>query len=247
MKQTSYIIVLAALFLVACKSGSEKIDPVESSNQENSSSSGIFSNNESQNNPPGGNSGQQAWHQVKVVESLPTEKYTYLKVEESGDEYWLATSRGEYITGSEYRYKDGLLKTNFESKEHNRIFPKLYLVSQLIPLSSNKTNSPQGKINELKPHPEAISIADIVNNPEKYRGKEVIVSGICTKLNANIMGRNWIHIQDGTKDDYDFVISSSTAIPPGHAANFKGVLNTNVDLGAGYTYDILLENAELIK
>ena len=71
-------------------------------------------------------------HTVTILESLPTTRYVYLRVKEGQEEFWIATSKMEVTIGGTYFYRDGLLKTNFESKEHNRVFEKMYLVSTLV-------------------------------------------------------------------------------------------------------------------
>ena len=57
----------------------------------------------------------------------------------------------------------------------------------------------------------------------------------------------WIHLKDGSQDDYDFVVTSEIMVPEGHVISLKGVLSLNKDFGSGYRYDMILENGELIK
>ena len=61
------------------------------------------------------------------------------------------------------------------------------------------------------------------------------------------MDRNWIHLKDGSKDNYDFVVTSDIAIPVGHTITFKGKLILNKDFGAGYKYDIILVDGVLVN
>ncbi|MCB0471462.1 MAG: hypothetical protein KDC56_00225, partial [Flavobacteriaceae bacterium] len=62
-----------------------------------------------------------------------------------------------------------------------------------------------------------------------------------------IMDRNWIHLRDGSKDDYDLVITSTEFVPEGTVVTMKGVVTLNKDFGAGYSYDLILENGSVIK
>lgn len=71
-------------------------------------------------------------HQVKILEALPTEKYVYLKVSENDREFWIATRAGEFKKDSTYYYREALLKTDFKSEEHDRVFDTIYLVTRLI-------------------------------------------------------------------------------------------------------------------
>ena len=91
-----------------------------------------------------------------------------------------------------------------------------------------------------------MKIAELVANYKEYAGKTVQISGICTKVNANIMGKNWIHIKDGSKDEYDLVITSNTFVKEGDEITMKAVVSLNKDFGAGYTYDLILEEGIII-
>jgi hypothetical protein len=61
------------------------------------------------------------------------------------------------------------------------------------------------------------------------------------------MNRNWIHLKDGSKDEYDLVITSEHAIPEGHTVTLKGTVALNKDFGAGYKYAIIVEDAHLLR
>lgn len=225
-------------------------------------STGIFS--EKDNNPASDNlpltTDQSAMHTVKAVEVIPAQRYVYVRVEEGDDNYWIATSKQEVIKGESYYYKGGLLKTNFESKEHNRIFDKIFLVSRIVPLihGNGTTNSVTNEAgSETTPSTSvpvekiavegSIAIAEIVKNPEKYKDKEVQISGKCVKINPNIMDRNWIHLNDGSQNDFDLVVTSDIMVPEGQVVTIKGILKTNVDFGAGYKYDIIIEDGVVLK
>ena len=61
------------------------------------------------------------------------------------------------------------------------------------------------------------------------------------------MGRNWIHIKDGSKDDYDLVITSNTFVQEGSMITMKATVTLNKDFGAGYKYDLILENGIIVQ
>lgn len=194
-------------------------------------------------------------HTVIVKETLPTSKYVYLKVQEKDEEYWLATNKMEVAIGDTYFYRQGLFKKNFRSKEHNRTFDKLYLVSSLIPVNHGRNSGDEAstsnketarKTGPIAAAPGSIKIADLVSNPDKYAGKTVQLTAECTKVNAKIMGRNWLHLKDGSKDDFDLVVTSTTQVPIGHQVTLTGTVTLNKDFGSGYYYDILVENGQVV-
>jgi len=258
------IICLLIIIIIGCKDSPKVIQSINESEKSKTvpiQSTGIFSNN--QNNTTSDkvpiSTDQSEMHTVKAVEILPAQRYVYVRVEEGDDNYWIATSKQEVKEGETYFYKGGLLKTNFESKEHNRIFDEIFLVSRIVPLNHGNNTMPASNDGISESEQSTIdvaeeitvegstSIAEIVKNPEKYKDKEIQISGKCVKINPNIMGRNWIHLQDGTKNDFDMVVTSDINVPEGHVVTMKGMLKTNVDFGAGYKYDIIIEDGVVLK
>jgi hypothetical protein len=99
-------------------------------------------------------------------------------------------------------------------------------------------------------HDEGIlSIAEVFKNRENLSGKIVTVKGEVTKYNPAIMGRNWVHIQDGTdfSGEFDLTITTSAEVAVGDQVVFSGVLATDRDFGYGYRYSTIVEGAELKK
>lgn len=261
------VTAIAVLSFLSCDRGPKIIStPInDGSVSDNNSSTkasgtGIFDNRASNNQSDGTSTNQKTdMHTVVVDEVLPTQKYIYLKVTEGDEQYWIATGKQEVEVGKSYFFRGGLLKTNFESKEYNRVFDKVYLVSKIVPvdhghqpkpskLAEGKSTKKDSKFKMKFNHGDGfVKIAELVKNTSKYAGKKVKVTGQCTKLNPNIMGKNWIHLKDGTMDEYDFVLTSASAIPEGHLIQVEGVVTVDKDFGAGYKYDILLEEAVLIN
>jgi hypothetical protein len=175
-----------------------------------------------------------------------------MRVSEGTEEFWIATLKREIEIGKFYYYHGGLLKTNFESKEYNRIFEKLYLVSTLVeadhaaasPLHSSP--QPSAAATENSKADAEVTIASLVANPTKFVGQRVQITGTCVKINPNIMGRNWVHLRDGTQDDFDLVITCNVMIPEGQKVTVVGTVALDRDFGAGYTYEILLEGGEVV-
>ena len=197
------------------------------------------------------------FHKVVVEEVLPTSKYVYLKVREGSNDYWIATKKMDVEVGSTYYYRNGLLKTNFESKEYNRTFDQLYLVSSIVPETHGTQPSEkreiemhafegESKTSDSETTGPVLTIAELIKNKESLAGKEVTIQGKCTKVNAKIMGRNWIHLKDGTLDEYDLVITSNSDIPVGHEVIMKGTVSLKKDFGSGYYYELLIEDAKVM-
>ena len=199
-------------------------------------------------------------HKVVVEEIINTSKYTYLSVSEDGQLTWIAIPKKDIEKGGTYYYRGGLKKTNFKSIEHDRVFETLYLVSDVSKdpdMIDAKEQNPHGEANnssleqntKLDPPPGGITLADLFANKEKYEGQKVKVRGKCVKLNNGIMKRNWIHLQDGSLTDKntDLTVTTTESIALGSIVSFEGRITLNKDFGAGYVYDIIMEEAILIK
>lgn len=196
--------------------------------------------------------GEMGIVEVEVKEVLQGERYSYLKVQDSDQIFWIAVLRDTFEIGGRYIIKEGVFKTDYASTEFNRTFDEIYLVPFIQEASAYQkqvgNQEMDSGISESAPltREGSVRISEIVANPKKYDGKTVQVTGRITKVNANIMDKNWIHLQDGSDDKFDFVATSTSGMPVGHVITLKGVIRTNKDFGAGYTYEIIMEDAEIV-
>jgi hypothetical protein len=116
---------------------------------------------------------------------------------------------------------------------------------------SSKAVVPFAEINVDKAAGEnSYSVEEIFAKAEELNGKTVVVKGKIMKVSPRIMGRNWIHIQDGTGDPsantHDLVIT--TDLEPDadwDIITMEGVLTANKDFGSGYSYKVIIEEAKI--
>ncbi len=252
------LILGAAIVMTACNNGPKVIEP----NTKTADSSNLSTEQGHHNTTLS----ETKLHAVVVQEVLPTERYVYLKVKEGQDEFWIAAEKRDVKKGETYFYRGGLLKTDFESKEYNRIFKEIHLVSNLVSEERHATltkatpkgNSVKEKVLATKEdipthtdkeitHMGHITIAELLKDPGKYEGHSVEIRGTCIKINPGILGRNWLHLQDGSKDDFDLVVTSNALVPKGAEVTVHAVVALNKDFGSGYTYELLLENGTLVE
>ena len=198
-------------------------------------------------------------HGVSITEVIQTSNYTYLQVVENNKKFWIAVVRCEAKPGdSVYYTKSGEMK-DFVSKELGRTFPSIFFVedpSDKLIVADNSTQKVMPgskreiirKAGILIETPNgAITIADLYKNRGTYAGKTVMIRGEIVKFNSQIMKKNWIHIQDGTdySGKFDLAITTNDSLVVGMTATFKGIIELNKDFGYGYTYDVLMEQAEV--
>jgi uncharacterized membrane protein YcgQ (UPF0703/DUF1980 family) len=204
-----------------------------------------------------------AMHEVKVVEVIQTSQYTYLKVSENGAESWIAVTSQEAAAGETYYYEQALEMKNFQSKELKRTFETIYFVQGLskqpavsaAPSMANAA-SHKGKAAEVKkegisvaPADGGITIAQLYKDKENYAGKKVKVKGKVVKINEQVMGKNWIHIQDGTgdADSFDLTVTTLDGMKMDDVVTFEGTISLKKDFGYGYFYEVIMEDAALLK
>jgi len=199
-----------------------------------------------------------------VAEAIVAGGYTYLRLEEP--ERWIATSALEVFVGDQVEYSGGMEMRDFHSKALDRTFESIWFVEAVsvtgrdidklhqgveaghgatpppIPKPATVAAPAAGEIEKLA---GGKTIAEIQADPTALSEQAVSLRARVVKINENIMGKNWITLQDGTgvvPNDKLLATSLETAIP-GETVTVRGVVRNNVDLGSGYRYDVLLEEA----
>lgn len=256
----SYFLLITICFLFACDSGPKIIEAEESNSHNHDAHAANTGGSTFKDVAPPASA--NAEHKVVVDEIMNTEKYSYLNVTEGEEQYWIAISKRPVEVGATYYYRGGLMKKNFYSKEHDKVFETVYLVSDIRkqPIASSggsgsavdrALNKIQGNALvddgpiEVSPAEGAIKLADLFSNVKKYDGQTIKVTGKVVKVNPMIMNRNWLHVQDGSGKDLDLTITTAENIPLGHVVTLEGTIAVDKDFGAGYRYDVIMEGAVL--
>jgi hypothetical protein len=95
------------------------------------------------------------------------------------------------------------------------------------------------------------TVEEIYLKKAELSGKKVSVHGKVVKYNSGIMGSNWIHLQDGTgssaEGTNDLTITTQGEANVGDMVLVSGMLTTDKDFGAGYKYDVIIEDAAVTK
>jgi DNA/RNA endonuclease YhcR with UshA esterase domain len=95
------------------------------------------------------------------------------------------------------------------------------------------------------------TVGELFAKATSLNRQKVTVKGQVVKVNPNIMGKNWLHIQDGTgdpaKNTHDLVVTSASIAEKGTIISLEGILTAGKDLGSGYRYDVIVEDAVLVK
>jgi hypothetical protein len=204
----------------------------------------------------------------KVLERIDASPYCYLRLKTAQGEVWAAVPEAKVEKGAEVTVVGAMIMKDFESKTLKRTFAEVYF-GNLAPaggaapageaapaLAPNPHGQPGaapvpvGKV-EKATGADARTVAEVWSQKGGLAGKSVSVRGTVVKYSPGIMGKNWIHLQDGSGDakagTHDLTVTTQDAAAKGDTITIKGVLRTDKDFGSGYTYAVLVEDAKVAK
>jgi hypothetical protein len=208
----------------------------------------------------------------KVLQTMNASGYSYIYIElADGNKKWVAVTQANVKVGDQMSFKPGMEMGRFESKALNRSFDSIVFSEGVIsggstaaapdpgkgegvsPGSQGATKDKAAKISVTKATgPNAITVAEAYSKSAKLNKKTVVIRGQVVKFSSGIMGKNWIHIQDGTgsetKKTHNLVCTSKTDVGDiGDVVTITGTLIKDRDFGAGYKYPVIIEDAKITK
>lgn len=196
-------------------------------------------------------------HKIEVADFIQTPNYTYIQASENDKEYWIAVPKMQTQKGETLYFSKSMEMKNFKSDALNRTFESVLFVDDIsqTPAKQNTAlNHPQVYSQSrmdvhIDPLKSGKTIVQIYDQKDKLNGETVKVKGQVVKYNPHIMGRNWIHIQDGTgtNNDFDLMITSPDSVKMGDVIVVEGTVEINQDFGAGYAYPVMLSNGKIIS
>lgn len=99
--------------------------------------------------------------------------------------------------------------------------------------------------------PDAYTVAELFAKRGELKGKRAVVRGKVVKASMEIMGMNWLHLQDGSGDakagTHDLVVTTQDVAKKGDVVTAAGWVVSDKDFGAGYKYKVLVEKASIGK
>jgi hypothetical protein len=103
---------------------------------------------------------------------------------------------------------------------------------------------------EKAPGDNSYTVEEIFSKAEELNGQTITVRGKVMKVSPRIMGRNWVHLQDGTgspeTNTHDLVVTTSQEPSADwDIITMEGVLTANKDFGSGYSYAVIIEEASV--
>ncbi|MFA6498882.1 MAG: OB-fold nucleic acid binding domain-containing protein [Desulfurivibrionaceae bacterium] len=205
-----------------------------------------------------GGAGDQSMQGIsgKVVETMNSGGYTYVLVDKGGAKTWVAIPQSTIAVGSEIACKPGMEMDNFKSTSLNRSFESIVFSEGLAPLGPVAAPAPVAAsapveaitVNKAE-GPNAQTVGEIFEKKDSLANKPVAIHGKVAKVSRGILGKNWLHLQDGTGSQAagtnDLVVTTDSLPEVGEVVTIKGNLSRDRDFGAGYRYGVIIENAEV--
>ena len=207
--------------------------------------------------------------QGEVLEVRDAAPYTYLRLKTAEGETWAAVSAAPVKKGAQVTIQDATVMQNFESKSLKKTFDKIVfgsLADPNAPATAAKasphgtaggaaTGAPAAAAPAIKvakaSGSDARTVAEVVGGKSALKDKPVSLRGQVVKANLGIMGKNWFHVQDGSGSasagTHDILVTSKDVAAVGDVVSIKGTVRTDVKVGPGYDYAVLIENASLQK
>ena len=207
-----------------------------------------------------------------VLETMNASNYTYVRVKTDAGDVWAAGGVFPVAVGDRVTLALEMPMENFHSETLKRDFPLIYFTTRIgregeVTAASGMMSghgmgggdaqaggAPAGaaaaQVTEpIAPAPGGTTVASVWANRKGLAGKTVTVRGKVVRFNGGILGRNWIHIQDGTgtaaDGTNDLLITTDAGAKVGDVITATGTVAVDKDFTAGYAYAVLVESAKI--
>lgn len=214
----------------------------------------------------------------KVLERIDAGTYSYLRLDTLGGEQWAAVPKCELNKGDNAVVSHAMSMDGFESKTLNRKFE--HIVFGILEAPGAPAPSAAGAP-QMPPHGQpadphagakmplappadlgpikvkratgagAATVAEIFAEKATLKEKSVSVRGKVVKVMPGIMGKNWLHLRDGSgsddKKDNDLTVTTDDVATLGSVVLVHGTVYTDKDLGSGYNFSVIVEDAKVTK
>ncbi|OIQ80351.1 hypothetical protein GALL_378950 [mine drainage metagenome] len=190
----------------------------------------------------------------KVVTVKDVGGYTYLQLDTASGKTWAAVYTAPVHVGEAVTIEHAMVMKDFTSKAMGRTFPSI--VFGMLQGSGEAAvkaaaAQPAGPVVHVAKASgaDARTVGEISAQRAALKGKTVVVRGKVVKYYPQIMGRNWVHLRDGTGSTADesneLLVTTNDTAKVGDIVTATGVVAVDKDFGAGYAYRVLLEQAHL--
>ena len=191
----------------------------------------------------------------KVSEVIDVASYTYVEVDTGTEKVWAATPKASIKKGDTVAFSTEMPMQKFYSDTIDRTFPLIYFINGFLSNTNKARPVPHKDLKPIKQVVDGIdkvkdgkSIAEVHAEKDSLKGKTIKVRGKVTRFAAEVMGKNWLHIQDSSgSDDLTVTTDKANTVAVGDIVVVEGKLELDKDFGYGYVYAVMLEDAKVTK
>ena len=196
------------------------------------------------------------------LEVRDVESYTYLRLKTKDGEAWAAVPTAAVKKGAQVAIGNAMVMQDFESKSLKRKFDRIVFgtLGEAAARPAAMPASPHGaapapaapvaKVAKA-PGAEGRTVAEVVGGKAALKDKPVAVRAQVVKVTSGILGKNWLHVQDGSgsaaQGTHDLIVTTKDTAAVGDVVLARGTVRTDVNVGAGYAYAVLVEDAAVKK
>jgi hypothetical protein len=190
-----------------------------------------------------------------VLETKDVDSYTYLRLKTKDGETWAAVGKANLKPGAEVTIENAMVMYDFESKTLKKTFKSIVFgnlpgagddMAKAHAGAAKAADAGDTRVSKAT-GPNAQTVGDIVARKAQLKDKPVVLHAKVVKFNGGIMGKNWLHLRDGTGSaadgSNDILVTSNDVAKVGDIVTVKGTVRTDKDFGAGYAYEVLIEEA----
>jgi len=208
-----------------------------------------------------------------VVETMDSGGYTYLRLDTAAGDVWAAVKQTTVAKGQTVSVVNAMVMDGFESRTLKRTFDHILFGELSGAAGSVAAGDPpptpqdqtametmaaqhmagSAEVGDLKvakaEGPDARTIAEVFGQRDRLKDRPVVVRAKVVKFLAGIMGRNWLHVRDGSgaRGEDDLTVTTQDTLAVGDVVTVKGVVHLDRDFGAGYRYPVIVEDASVTK
>lgn len=202
-----------------------------------------------------------------VGEKIDVPSYSYLWLEDKG--IWIAAPTLQAAKGDQVEYGGAMEMSEFYSRALDRTFDSIWFVQDIKVVkrdveSMHRQALDGGGMGHEAARPKETASApsrgeigrldggktveEILGDPTGVAGRSVSLRAKVLKVNLGIAGANWVTLSDGTGEQGSntLLATSDEAPAAGDIVVATGTIGTDIDIGSGYRYEVLLQDATFI-
>ncbi|PLX43090.1 MAG: DNA-binding protein [Deltaproteobacteria bacterium] len=196
-----------------------------------------------------------------IIETMNSGGYTYVNIDNgSGETFWVAAPEVAVSVGEVVSISGASPMPGYYSTTLDRTFPMLFFAGAIVPsngsvapamgadgsmpVSSGRNVVAAQDVSGVEPLEGGVTVGDLYAKKAELAGKEVKLRGKVVKVSRGIMGKTWIHVQDGTggEKENDLTVTTNGDAQVGDIVVVTGKPVVDKDFGMGYFYDLIIED-----